>query len=433
MAGQENDGISKANEEIKHGEKERKNVRTRTASGYLIEYEDGEFHVTDKEVDYAFKLYCIGQLTINQVAWKMEWTRAKMWALKTAFGITKTDPIPFTPEKIDSMTVDEIAEEIRITKKQFALAKFESEKFKDIEKEVKHMNRTKFWFDEVLKQLTPLDIKPINQKIELPKWNDGVQYAINITDVHSGLEVDSIYNHYNVDIMDESFDYIALWIAENCSNNKPILLFDKGDIIHGLIHGSVEKYSSFVVPAMGRVIKAYARLIKFLLDMDYKVIFGKVNGSHSSVEKVKDKRTDEENFGNLVNIALEVAFNEHPNFTILEKVKGETHVVADTVFGYSLLLAHGDECSQAKLAEKAIELSRLLNKEIIEVLAGHIHHYKAEKFNTVLVEYSEPVCGTDQYSGGKGYNAPKGFRVNTYGEYGRVGTHFVDLRRMMDV
>ena len=91
--------------------------------------------------------------------------------MKTAFSLTKTE-LPFTPEKIDEMTADEIAEQIRIEKKRLALKKFDQSKHKDIEAENKKFRELEYWFASATDRLNA--IKPeVFKPTKTPK-NDNV-------------------------------------------------------------------------------------------------------------------------------------------------------------------------------------------------------------------------------------------------------------------
>lgn len=436
----ENDNnFDEQSEERKVGKKEKNYARVRTTTGYcvVLNGETGEhFHCTDDEVRKAFLLYAIGKLTMENTAIEMGWTRRQFYALKTSFNITKDTVLPFTPEYIDVNDVNDLVEEIRIFKKQVAIKRIKYSKDRDQKREINRMNKTKFWFDEVLEKIEPIPQGPIFITPNYDKSEPDLQYKVDISDIHNGLKVDSVFNQNNMEETDRRMRFIADWIIENIPRNRTLLLCDKGDIVHGLIHGSTEKYSDPVVIATSRICMAYRELVKRLLDAGFRIKFGKVNGNHASVEKAKKNRTDEENFGNILPMVLKASFMGDDRFEMLEKVQGLVHTVMVTDWGHGIMLAHGDEAKDTKLVDKALAIMRTEEYEdikIIEISCGHIHHYKAEQINSVLVEYSEAVCGTDQYASGLGYHQKPAFRVTVYDKNGRVCTRGVIIKSRKEV
>lgn len=382
--------------------------------GYLVYYGENQKHkvyVTFEDWEEIFSLYCIAHLTLNQVSIKMNITRRELYAIKTAFDMTK-DSMPFTPKQIDQYTAEELAEKYRIKKKQYSLAKIEQNKHKDIENRVKQMDTVNFWHKELCESVN--QIKPEIYKVNKSKFDSNEIYVVYNTDVHSGLEVDNYFNTYNIEIMHKRFSKLASEIINRVPTRK-IYITDLGDTVHGIIHGSVQKYGTWVTDATTEVIKAYESLFLTLIQEGYEIYFAKVNGSHESVEKAKQERTEEESFGNLIFDMLQWKYEKFKTLHFIPKLKGLNATILP-IFNYSTLLIHGDNNGLSKIKEA----DRLFKEHnVIEINAGHIHHRKVEDFNGLNIFYNEPFCGTDQYAGNGLMSSGFGTRLVQYTLLGR--------------
>ena len=129
----------------KEGQEEVKPKCKKTPDGYIVYYGKGQkVAISEERLDELLGLYCVAKLTINQVALEMNLTKREVYAIKTAFGITK-DSQPFTPEQVDSLSVEELAEKMRIKKLRYSLQRYETNKYADIETRVKQMDKAHFW------------------------------------------------------------------------------------------------------------------------------------------------------------------------------------------------------------------------------------------------------------------------------------------------
>lgn len=405
--------FSKESEE-KEGLEEPKPIYEEKDNGYTIHYGRQRRHsvfITFEDLEEALNLYCIAHLTLNQVSLKMNLTRREFYAIKTAFDITK-DSMPFTPKQVDYYTAEELAEKCRIKKKQYALTKIEQNKNKDIENRIKQMDTVDYWHKEICERVNqikaePYIIKP--QPLNPEEW-----FTAYNADVHSGLVVDNYFNQYNIEIMHSRFHKLAQGII-NKATSRRLFLPDLGDTAHGIIHGSVQKYGIWVNEAIVEAIKGYENLFLTLTSHGFEVYFAKINGSHESIEKAKDERTEEESFGNFIYDMLEWKYGNFKNLHFIPRLKGLNAAILP-LFDYSTLLVHGDNGSMKQLTDS----DRLFKEyNVTEVNAGHIHHRKVEDFNGLNVYYNEPFCGTDQYAGNKLMSSGFGTRLVQYTREGR--------------
>ncbi len=386
-----------------------------TDSGYKVYYKNTYVVATHEELRKAFMMYCVGGLTMNQVSLELTWTREEFNAIKTAFHITK-DAAPFTPYEIDQMSPDEMAEIVRIEKKRYALSKLAHSSNKDIRKEIDRHNQVDYFAKMVMEGVNSI---PCEMFQEFTVENsDNFNYVVKITDEHAGLTVDSVHNKYNLNIMEDRFCSVYNYIVDIVPKGE-VTILSGGDLVHGLIHGSTEKASTYVITALQEIVGCYRDLILSLINAGYSVKFAKANGSHSSLEKNKMNRTEEENLGRMLPFHLEALFANTDAFTMLKPLDGTNHTPIEIGRDTYALLGHGDEMKNVK-AYAAFANS--MTFRVTEFLLGHIHHYKAEELDGVLVEHTNSFCGTDQYAGKLGLLGESGFTIIKYNSHGkRVG------------
>lgn len=385
---------------------------------YIVYYgKNKSISVREDELQKAFSLYCVADMTLNEVALSMKWTRDEFYAIKTAFSITK-DSLPFTPEQIDHLTSDEIAEKTRIEKKRHALQKYQDSKYQDIKREVDKFNKSDYWYKELASQINAIDPSPYPN----PRNHKNLtrEPLLIITDIHAGLNINSPWNVYNFNIMQQRFKTLAQEIIATVKPTR-LTIAELGDSIHGIIKGSIKKYSEPAVDSIFQVTEEIASLFITLIKAGFTIRFTKVNGNHSSIEKAKEDRTDEESFGRIIYWGLKLKFQ---NFKQIEFVDPVYNMSLLKFFDYGVLCCHGHQGDIKRLSE----MDKFWKSEnIIEVQAGHLHHRKIEEFNNITVHYNECFCGADQYAISKILGSTAGCRLVEYDKRGRIAERFIKL------
>lgn len=434
--------IAAVNTEVISADDEEQDLRKPTKSFdpetevYIIRYGKLKMHsveATNEQIRKAFMMHktSIGNLTENQVAMEMKWTKREFQAIKHAFDFTK-DAAPFTDHDIENMSSEQMAEYERIEKKRYALLKLETKKHDDIKREIKRHHQADYFLNRISEAFAVREpIEYIPQKVDFI-LDDIEVYNVRIADIHAGLEVDNVFGTYNLELVKKRFMAVYSSICLNIPKGSRLILTDGGDSLHGKIHGSTEKHGTYVVTATVELLRIYEWLIAKLLE-NYTVEFAKVNGSHESLESNKQNRTEEENLGNLILYAIERIFSNCENFKVIHMLKGLPHTVINIVPGFDVLLDHGDNMPLKHYVGAARRLNATQGYNIQEVWLAHRHQYivnnpeHSDQYG-ILVETTESFCPSDQYAAPKGLTGRNGFRIIAYGNSGRVGYgKFIDL------
>lgn len=395
-------------ETAKEGATERKPKYELVDGFYTIFYgKNKKLRISESDVDKAFKLYTLGNLTMNQVALDCGLSRAEFYALKTAFSLTKTE-LPFTPEKIDAMTADDIAEQMRIEKKRLALNKFHSAKYQDIEKDNKAFHQLNYYFNLALEKIPAIDPKPFDIQRKIEEKDE--KHLLVIADVHAGAISNNRLNKYNFEIMRARFEETAEQII-NLLPPCDLVVADAGDRIHGLLHGSILRNSEGCVDSVFEVTECYTNLFLTLIKHGFSIEFHSVSGNHDSIFPVKTDRSDDSSFSRIVDWALQLQFKHFKQIKFVEAVDNMALI---QLFDYGVLLLHGDK------SKKLGRYQRLFKERIIEIIGAHYHSYSAGEDDNIPVYRVNSFCGNDEYATGLGLHSEPGVRLITYGKRGRI-------------
>lgn len=401
---------------VKEGATERKPKYELVDGFYTIFYgKNKKLRIIESDVDKAFKLYTLGNLTMNQVALEIGISRAEFYALKTAFSLTKTD-LPFTPEKIDEMDSDEIAEQIRIEKKRLALKKFDQSKHKDIEAENKKFRELEYWFKLATDRLNTIQPE-VFQATKLPK-NDNVVRVLTISDIHAGERIDSRWGKFNLDIMRERFKILT---SKVIADFKPceLNIASLGDLGSGRIHPSIVKLSDNYLDSLFAVTECLINLVGTLIKHGFKIKLMPIMGNHGSADSAHNARVLAENYERMVEWAIKLKLGEVKQFEMLQP---HFNMGLIKIHDYSVVCVHGDQGATKQLAD----LERLFRHERVkEVLAGHLHHQKSEEYCGVTVYHQPSFIGAEHYGIGKGLVSEPGCRLIEYGKEGRLREHYL--------
>jgi hypothetical protein len=408
--------VHEEKETVKEGATERKPKYELVDGFYTIFYgKNKKLRISESDVDKAFKLYTLGNLTMNQVALELGITRADFYALKSSFSLTKSD-LPFTPEKIDAMTADEIAEQTRIEKKRFATKKFEQGKFKDIEAENKKFRELEYWFKlaaDRLSAIQPQVFKPMKKTI-----NDNIVRVLTISDIHAGERVDSRWGKFNLDIMRERFKILTEKVINQVEPCE-LTIFSAGDLGAGRIHPSIVKLSDNFLDSLFAVTESIISMIGTLICHGFKIKLMPIMGNHGSADSAHNARVLAENYERMVEWAIKLKLGEVKQFEMLQP---HFNMGLIKIHDYSVVCVHGDQGATKQLAD----LERLFRHENVrEVLAGHLHHQKSEEYCGVTVYHQPSFIGAEHYGIGKGLVSEPGCRLIEYGKEGRLREHYL--------
>jgi len=406
---------------VKEGGTERKPKYELSEGFYTIYYgKNKKLRISESDVDKAFKLYTLGNMTMSEVALECSLSRAEFYALKSSFSITKTE-IPITPERIDTMTADDIAEELRIEKKRLALQKFQQGKFKDLESENKKFNELDYWYKMAVDRINKIQPKVFKPTIPSMFKDDDIERVLSICDIHAGTKIDSPWGKFNLDIMRKRFEDLTEQILIKTEPCK-ITIFSGGDNLAGKIHASIVKMSDNFIDSIFAVTECLISTIGTLISAGYDIDLLPILGNHGAADSDPKARTLADNYERLIVWAIKLKLADVKNFKIIEPTFNMGLI---EIHNYSLICVHGDQAGTKGLAD----FERLFrSKNVKEILSAHIHHQKSEEFCGVTVYHQPSFVGADHYSISKGLVSEPGCRLIEYDRNGRLCEHYLRFK-----
>ena len=246
-------------------------------------------------------------------------------------------------------------------------------------------------------------LTPLNVPEYICPVHNSRSYALVFGDEHYGVEFElkglfgDILNAYSPEIFEnrmwDLFNQTVEVIQKE--NIDTLNVFSMGDFSDGILrvsqlmklrYGVVDgtiKYADFISNWLNELTK-YVR-----------VKYQSTNGNHTELRMIGQPKGTftEDNMGKVVVEFIKTRLKDNPNF---EYIENPTGYIYDELAGCSVLGLHG-EVKNMSAAIK--ELSSIYNIKIQYLLAGHLHHNKAEEVgvNQEVINVGS-IIGIDAYS-----------------------------------
>lgn len=243
------------------------------------------------------------------------------------------------------------------------------------------------YIDKKLDEHTPLEVKPCSYHI-----TNGNEAAILVSDLHAGMKVDSVFNYYDVDVMNERMNELADKTIAFCKkdNVSHLNIECLGDVISGLIHGgTIMESQEDVIDQIFSACEVLEMFIKKLAENIPSVKVYVTYGNHGRVHASKSDGSNKENFERLIAPFLRKEFRN----TDIKIIDGgyEDFVTYTLKDGKLIVLSHGTKDNKANANQI---YSKLLGKDVYDVHIGHFHDYAELNGTTV----NGSVMASDSYA-----------------------------------
>ena len=116
---------------FKQGHEERRPRVHKDDDVYIITSGDRSCRITEDNLRYLKKLYCLEKLTINEVARELRIPRRDFYLIKTAFGITKDD-VPYIDEDLINNDAEDLAADSLQEQKRLYFIKMDQKEVQDM-------------------------------------------------------------------------------------------------------------------------------------------------------------------------------------------------------------------------------------------------------------------------------------------------------------
>lgn len=230
---------------------------------------------------------------------------------------------------------------------------------------------------------------------DMPVYNSDNDLLITLNDLHFGADIKNAFNEYNSDIcrerlaeyVDEILEIQARHGSENC------FVCANGDLINGAIHRTVAMANkeNVIEQVMG-VSEAISQFLAELGKYFEVVHLVVVSGNHSRIGENKNDSLMEERLDSIIPFYVKARLQNAHNIFVHDNID-ETMTYVN-IRGKNYLQVHGDYDS----SEKAIQnVALMAGVPIYAVVCGHLHHFKTEEINNMIVVMSGSFLGCDDY------------------------------------
>lgn len=251
------------------------------------------------------------------------------------------------------------------------------------------------YLGEVLAQNGKVDFTSYDT-IHIDSDND---LAIMLSDLHIGMEFNSVFGKYNSDIarlrLQKYLDEILKIQQRHNSKNAYILM--AGDEISGSIHKSIQITNRENVIEQIKIASELITSFCYELSKHFEtVLVTSVAGNHSRIDKKEDALNDER-LDDLIAFIMEKSLNHINNITMLTHRKLDPTIADICIRGNTYLLCHGDMDS---VTESGImRLCSTVGIFPYGIFMGHRHTPAYSEINGVRIIQSGSLCGSgDDYT-----------------------------------
>ena len=224
---------------------------------------------------------------------------------------------------------------------------------------------------------------------------------IHATDFHAGMQIDSIFNKFNNDVLQNRLKKFLDEIIEikNTYKSENAYVILGGDMIHGLIHTNsrIESKENVVMQIM-TVSDLISNFIYELSKVFRYVEVHTTAGNHSRSMANKEEAIKGENFNLLIPYACKKDLKYVENVHFADNFM-DCDIAAFKVRGHMVYATHGDKDSSATVVNNMIKFARKININLPDICyLGHRHTNGLTTVDDVKVIESGCIDGMDSYA-----------------------------------
>lgn len=224
---------------------------------------------------------------------------------------------------------------------------------------------------------------------------------IHLTDIHCGIDVNSTFNVFNSDILQERLKkYLdEIYEIRNTHKSQDAYLIIGGDLIQGLIHTNARiEAKENIVEQIMKVADYIGNFIFELSKMFQTVSVYSTAGNHARSTADKEKTSHGENFDLLIPFACKKELNNINNILFFDNYL-ECDIAAFKVRGHMVYATHGDKDTPSNVVYHMTKFARKAHLPLPDICyLGHRHKNGFMTVDDVKVIESGCVDGMDSYA-----------------------------------
>lgn len=252
-------------------------------------------------------------------------------------------------------------------------------------------------YEDMIKSIICTTVEPI--EIDIKHNNESYldnSMLVHITDIHTGIEIDTFNNKFNQDILKERLAYYINKIIEiqRLHNSKDCYIV-VGEILSGLIHPNLRLQNNMDLMEQFKYI---SELLSSCL-INISGIFDNIYvyttpGNHSRISPKKEESLDGENMDVLLPFYLKARLQNITNIHIQDNIINP-EIAMFVIHGTKIFAAHGHKDKPSQVVQN---FTMMYNMKPDIVLLGHRHTNGMTTVYDAKVIESGSVSGADDYA-----------------------------------
>lgn len=289
------------------------------------------------------------------------------------------------------MSISESDEIIRLKKERQKLSDARVEYNRQIRQEARKES-----YSEMVKRIICENVEPTDLKVQYHTFNSNTDLLVHLTDLHTGIEINTWNNKFNQDILKERIEKFTSEILKirdlHKSENCYLVI---GEILSGIIHNNLRLQNNMDLMEQFKYVSELISAMLIRIANHFNNIYVYVTpGNHSRISPKKEDALDGENMDVLLPFYLKAKLQNINNIDICEN-NIDPEIAMFNIRGNNVFASHGHKDNPASVVQN---FTMMFGIKPDIVLLGHRHlNGLTTVYNTKVIE-SGCCSGTDQYA-----------------------------------
>lgn len=290
-----------------------------------------------------------------------------------------------------SMSISESDEIIRLKKERQKLSDARVEYNRQIRQEARKES-----YSEMVKRIICENVEPTDLKVQYHTFNSNTDLLVHLTDIHTGIEINTWNNTFNQDILKERIEKFTSEILKirdlHKSENCYLVI---GEILSGIIHNNLRLQNNMDLMTQFKYVSELISAMLIRIANHFNNIYVYVTpGNHSRISPKKEDALDGENMDVLLPFYLKARLQNIKNIDICEN-NIDSEIAMFNIRGNNIFASHGHKDAPASVVQN---FTMMFGIKPDIVLLGHRHlNGLTTVYNAKVIE-SGCCSGTDQYA-----------------------------------
>ena len=290
-----------------------------------------------------------------------------------------------------SMSISESDEIIRLKKERQKLSDARVEYNRQIRQEARKES-----YSEMVKRIICENVEPTDLKVQYHTFNSNTDLLVHLTDIHTGIEINTWNNTFNQDILKERIEKFTSEILKirdlHKSENCYLVI---GEILSGIIHNNLRLQNNMDLMEQFKYVSELISAMLIRIANHFNNIYVYVTpGNHSRISPKKEDALDGENMDVLLPFYLKARLQNIKNIDICEN-NIDSEIAMFNIRGNNIFASHGHKDAPESVVQN---FTMMFGIKPDIVLLGHRHlNGLTTVYNAKVIE-SGCCSGTDQYA-----------------------------------